>query len=150
MWKTCTSANEDSPSATLTSRSDSVEYFEAFIKANGKLFEMDCHVLIENQVSARLRVVQAIAYTAMRTAASTQIVNPRRVRQHFGISTGVWAKNKKASILECERRLLLDTAADESAHWIKELQSNRKQDDLADCFLQALYWRHLLWNEKPQ
>lgn len=124
-----------------------VDYFEAFIKANPKLFQLDCHVLIENQVSARLRVVQAIAYTAMRTVASVQIVNPRRVRQHFGISTGVWAKNKKASVFECERRLLLDTAPDESARWIKELQSNRKQDDLADCFLQALFWRHLLWKK---
>jgi hypothetical protein len=124
-----------------------VEYFEAFIKANQRLFQMDCHVLIENQVSSRLRVVQAVAYTAMRTVASTQIVNPRRVKQYFGISTGVYAHNKKASVFECQRRLLLDTAPDESAHWIKELESNRKQDDLADCFLQALFWRHLLWKK---
>lgn len=124
-----------------------VEYFEAFIKANQRLFQMDCHVLIENQVSSRLRVVQAVAYMAMRTVASTQIVNPRRVKQYFGISTGVYAHNKKASVFECQRRLLLDTAPDESAHWIKELESNRKQDDLADCFLQALFWRHLLWKK---
>ena len=71
------------------------------------------------------------------------------MRQHFDCSTGTWAKNKKASVLECERRLLSDTAPDEAMRWTAHLQAEAKQDDLADCFLQALYWRHMIWNEQP-
>eukprot|EP01108_Squamamoeba_japonica_P000153 TRINITY_DN10191_c0_g1_i1.p1 TRINITY_DN10191_c0_g1~~TRINITY_DN10191_c0_g1_i1.p1 ORF type:complete len:193 (-),score=36.65 TRINITY_DN10191_c0_g1_i1:145-693(-) len=62
---------------------DVVDYFDAFMTDNGTFFQRDCHVLIENQVSARLRVIQAIAYTVFRSKATTQIVNPRKVRQHL-------------------------------------------------------------------
>jgi hypothetical protein len=32
--------------------------------------------------------------------------------------------------------------------WQAIINQEKKKDDLADCFLQALYWRHLMWCEE--
>ena len=63
------------------------------------------------------------------------MVSPRSVRCHFDISTGNYAKNKKASVNIIPS---LNIPTSNKQHF--ESFDKKKRDDVADGMLIALYW----------
>lgn len=113
----------------------------SFVDASSDVFAMADAVAIEIQMTAKFKVI-ATAFQCFFWGKSYR-VSPRSVRCHFKISTGNYAKNKKASI---ELIPSLDIPAKNKA-WYSAMDKN-KRDDVADAMLLALYWscKH---REKP-
>ena len=105
----------------------------SFIDASKKVFETADKICIEIQMAAKFKVI-ATAFQCFFWDRS-ELISPRSVRCHFKISTGNYAKNKKASIaiipkLEIPLR---------NKQWFHSFDKN-KRDDVADAMLLALYW----------
>ena len=90
---------------------------------------VDC-VLIERQMQARMKMIAC----ALRCFfwGKSHMVAPLSVRKFFKISTGVYKKNKKASIELAPKYLNEDQ--------LKIFVSHKKKDDCADAILQGLYF----------
>ena len=109
------------------------ELVKAFVDASSAVFDLADVVCIEMQMTAKFKVI-ATAFQCF-FWDKAHLVSPRSVRCHFGISTGDYAKNKKASIaliptlsIPAQNQLLFQTF------------DKSKRDDVADAMLLALYW----------
>ena len=110
-----------------------VELVRAFVDASKDVFEMADLVLIEIQMVAKFKVI-ATAFQCFFWGKS-EMVSPRSVRCHFKISTGNYAKNKKASVAIIPT---LPISA-QNKRWFQSFEK-KKRDDVADAMLIALYW----------
>ena len=100
-----------------------------FIKKT-QLFHGADVVLIENQMQARMKMIAC----SLRCFfwGKSHMVAPLSVRKYFNISTGVYKKNKKASIELAPKYL--------NKEQLKIFMSHKKKDDCADAILQGLYF----------
>lgn len=91
--------------------------------------DVDC-VLIERQMQSRMKMIAC----ALRCFfwGKSHMVAPLSVRKFFKISTGVYKKNKKASIELAPKYL--------NKEQLKIFMSHKKKDDCADAILQGLYF----------
>jgi len=106
---------------------------KAFIDASADVFQLADAVCIEIQMAAKYKVIAA-AFECFFWGIS-HMVSPRSVRCHFNISTGNYAKNKKASI-EIVPSLSISSI---NKQWFERFDK-KKRDDVADAMLIALYW----------
>jgi len=99
------------------------------------IFEGADVVLIERQMQSRMIVIA----TALRCFFwnKSKMVAPISVRKYFGISTGKYRNNKKASI-ELAPKFLNEAQ-------LKKFKTHKKKDDLSDAFLQGLWY---IWSPK--
>lgn len=104
----------------------------SFIAASKDVFDMADAVVIEMQMVAKYKVIQT-AFLTFFWGRSHEI-SMRSVRCHFGISTGKYASNKKASIAKVP-----DIIRGKNLDWFARFD-NTKKDDVADAILLALYW----------
>ena len=88
-------------------------------------------VLVEMQMVAKFKVIQT-AFISFFWGKSHE-VSMRSVRCHFGISTGKYAANKKASIIKVPELLPVGKTIGFPALIIQK-------DDVADAILLAMYW----------
>ena len=93
-------------------------------------------VLIENQMAARMAVVMGLVvqYWIMRGVRKVEIVSPVQKLKFIGAGKTVYAERKKMAV-EHTRRLLLELNLS-----VEAFESHRKKDDLADTFLQAMWY----------
>lgn len=106
---------------------------KTFIDAANEVFDSVDLVCIEIQMVAKFKVIAA-AFECFFWGKS-RMVSPRSVRCHFDISTGNYAKNKKASVNIIPS---LNIPTSNKQHF--ESFDNKKRDDVADGMLLALYW----------
>jgi len=106
---------------------------KTFIDASSDVFRLADAVCIEIQMAAKYKVIAA-AFECFFWGIS-HMVSPRSVRCHFDISTGNYAKNKKASI-EIVPSLSISST---NKQWFERFDK-KKRDDVADAMLIALYW----------
>tara|TARA_B100000780_G_scaffold277398_2_gene248010 strand:+ start:108 stop:629 length:522 start_codon:yes stop_codon:yes gene_type:complete len=104
-----------------------------FITASKEVFQRADAVLIEIQMSAKFKVIQT-AFQCFFWEKS-HLISPRSVRCYFDISTGNYAKNKKASV---EKIPLLEIPK-KNKQWFERFDKS-KRDDVADAMLLALYY----------
>ena len=95
-------------------------------------------VLIENQISpiaTRMKSVQSMVtqYFVM-TCPTADIQYVSSTHKLDGLTTDSYSQRKKLGILKCKEYLLNDPV------WLNYLISNKKQDDLSDCFLQGQWY----------
>lgn len=112
------------------------ELVRAFVDASSAVFEMADVVCIEMQMTAKFKVI-ATAFQCFFWEKS-HLVSPRSVRCHFGISTGDYAKNKKASI-----DLIPTLSIPAQNQQLFQTFDRSKRDDVADAMLLALYWANV-------
>ena len=110
-----------------------VHLVASFIAASKDVFDMADAVLVEMQMVAKFKVIQA-AFITFFWGRSHEI-SMRSVRCHFNISTGKYASNKKASIAKVPEIL----PKGKNLNWFTRFE-NTKKDDVADAILLALYW----------
>lgn len=92
-------------------------------------------VLIERQMQARMKMIAC----ALRCFFwhKSYMVAPLSVRKYFGISTGVYKDNKKASISLVPKYL--------NEKQFQKFKIHKKKDDLSDAVLQGLWY---IWSPK--
>lgn len=110
-----------------------VHLVASFIEASRDVFDMADAVLVEMQMVAKFKVIQT-AFISFFWGKSHE-VSMRSVRCHFGISTGKYAANKKASIIKVPELLPVGKNRD----WFSRFDHSKK-DDVADAILLAMYW----------
>jgi|TARA_B110000008_G_scaffold278532_2_gene322622 Holliday junction resolvasome RuvABC endonuclease subunit len=105
-------------------------YIARVLVENTDIFRGADYVLIERQMQSRMKMIAC----ALRCFFwdKSQMVAPISVRKHFKISTGVYKKNKKASIA------LVPKFFDEKQ--MKRFMAHKKKDDIADAVLMAMYF----------
>ncbi len=105
---------------------------KSFIDASKAVFDSADLICIEIQMTAKFKVIAA-AFECFLWGRSIMI-SPRSMRCHFKISTGNYAKNKKASV-DIVPSLPISTS---NKQWFQRLDKD-KRDDVADAMLLALY-----------
>jgi hypothetical protein len=100
--------------------------------------------LIENQLgptAVRMRCIQSMLtmHLLHRGCTDIQYISPRRKLEHLSddVDVSSYAARKKAA------REAVPTALDElncDKRWLEYFNAHKKQDDLADAFLQARWW----------
>lgn len=115
---------------------------KSFVDASKAIFDMADVVCIEIQMTAKFKVI-ATAFQCF-FWEKAHLVSPRSVRCHFNISTGNYAKNKKASIAIIPT---LDIPA-QNKRFFQTFEKD-KRDDVADAMLIALYWAQVKLIEPP-
>ena len=93
-------------------------------------------VLVENQMAAKMAVVQGmvIQYWVLKGAATIEIVSPTNKLKMLEAGKTTYAERKKLSVTHT--RTLLRTLNLENP----EFETHKKKDDLADTFLQAIWY----------
>lgn len=113
-----------------------VEYINNMISENEESFSKCTLVAVEQQMKRKCLIIQHVLKTFFlsRKQACT-FISPRSVRSYFKISTGNYSHNKELSIKKV-RQLL------PSSVFKNQVQIHKKQDDIADAILIAMYTRY--------
>jgi len=113
------------------------------------IFSTVTHVIIENQISPianRMKTIQGMLaqhFISKKTEYIEFVSSSNKLKEFEDVSEGKtqYQKNKKDGVFHCSQ--ILNTLEDES--WTTFFsQYPSKKDDLADCFLQGIWW----WKKK--
>ena len=112
-----------------------VELGRALNAAYARFPDVDV-VLVENQMAARMAVVQGMVtqYWVMRGAPTIEVVSPTNKLKMLEAGKTTYAERKKLSV--AHTRTTLATLQLPTT----EFDAHKKKDDLADTFLQALWY----------
>lgn len=121
---------KDQPKSKRTKYADLVH---DFVSASKDVFDAADAVVIEIQMVAKFKVIQT-AFQCFFWDKS-HLISMRSVRCHFDISTGNYAKNKKASV----RKIAELDIPHKNKVWFERFDKS-KRDDVADAILIALYY----------
>lgn len=90
-------------------------------------------IVIEGQMLSKFIQISLVLEALLLMICPTIIIHPTCIKRHYNISTGNYAKNKKASV-DCCKRLL------STEDWkLVEIFPEKKRDDVSDAILQGLY-----------
>jgi len=98
-------------------------------------------VLIENQISPsanRMKTIQGLLLQAVvmkNETLQTEFVAPMNNLKEEGLIHTTYSERKKAGIVKC-----LGIISSEFAAWVDFFGRHKKKDDLADCFLQGMWY----------
>lgn len=101
-------------------------------------------VLVENQMAAKMAVVQGmvIQYWVMREAPVIEVVSPANKLKGLLNGKTTYAQRKKFSVAHTREILITQNLP------TIEFDAHKKKDDLADTFLQALWYLQTVKNTK--
>lgn len=100
-------------------------------------------VLVENQFKGEMRVIQtvlAMLYDPPPRPSPGRVVfiQPAAVKKHFALTSArTYAERKSESVAKAIAML---RAMPGHERWVDVLQAAAKPDDLAECFLQCMFW----------
>jgi len=111
-----------------------VDLARALATAYATLPDVDV-VLVENQMASRMAVVQGmvIQFWALRKVPCIEVVSPANKLQCLKLGKTTYTERKKRSV-EYTITLLRDLSIE------VDISAHKKRDDLADTFLQAMWW----------
>tara|TARA_B100001093_G_scaffold488342_1_gene525460 strand:+ start:10566 stop:11459 length:894 start_codon:yes stop_codon:yes gene_type:complete len=123
---------------------------EKLDKLESSFFNIDV-VLIENQISPianRMNCIQGMLtqYFIMKNITNIQFISPsNKLKMFIGNKKTTYGERKKLSI-EATKNILIDMECDnnEKDKVIDMFNKHKKKDDLADCFLQAIWYKESL------
>ena len=111
-----------------------VKYVHEFIHAHESLFDRADLIIIERQMRANMRIIEAVIHS--RFFDKCKVVHARTVKGAFGLGRGNYALNKKAAVDFVEAHL----AVHGEAHARTLFAQSKKRDDLADAYVMALFF----------
>ena len=118
----------------------------AQLSKNAIMMATVTHVIIENQISPianRMKTIQGMIaqhFISLGDSAIEFVSSGNKLKNLAKQSTATtgYKQNKQDGIFYCEK-YLKDNQME--AKWLEVLSHSPKKDDLADCFLQALWWK---------
>ena len=110
-----------------------VRLVKAFVDKHAQLFARADHVVVEKQMRANMRIIEALLHLSHYDKCT--IVHARTVKAAFGLSRSDYRLNKLAAVEYVSKRL---EALDDP--WRARFEASRKRDDLADSFLLAHFF----------
>lgn len=116
-----------------------VDYMYSFVDKYDHYFKHAHKVVIEKQMRANMRIIEAILHTIFYPVCS--LVNARVIKSHFNIGMRSYRLNKKAAVdksmeLLSEPYCRISNCPD----CLNKLGSQSKKDDLADCLLILVHY----------
>jgi hypothetical protein len=105
-----------------------------FVDTHSFMTKASC-VLIERQLSSRMKQV-ATAFRCFCWTANAMLISPITVKRYFNTSTGNYAANKNAAVVEVKKHLSVDNRVRMS------LLKKKAQTDIADACLMVLYYAY--------
>ncbi len=102
------------------------------------------HVAIENQISplaSRMKTLQGMItqYFIMKTKTQIQFISSENKLRQFNIHTGTYNDRKKKGV-EKTKELLSEDNNVQLSQWAEHFNKHKKKDDMADAFLQGVYF----------
>lgn len=126
-------------SALTTGRyvpAQNVCYVREFINRNGKYFLNSSCVLVERQMRANMRVIEAVFQTLYYDRCL--VLHPRSVKMHYNLCTKNYRMNKAKAIEWAQDFVDANPHAFEGE--IAKSINVKKRDDLADSLLLLMYY----------
>ena len=135
-------------------RCDEISIIDIGVSIKEKLDKLECSlflnidvILIENQISPianRMNCIQGMLtqYFIMKNITHIQFISAsNKLKMFMGNKKTTYAERKKLSI-EATKNILIDMQCDnnEKDKIIDIFNKHKKKDDLADCFLQAIWY----------
>lgn len=117
--------------------SRTVEYVREFVQKRAFYFENAARVLVERQMRANMRVIEAV-FQVMHYDRCI-VMAPRAVKMHYNISTGNYNSNKTSAVDWVDAFIKCNPEAIDSVQEAEYLAS-KKRDDMADAALLVLYY----------
>ena len=117
-----------------------MEYFDCCLKVKEQKID---YVLIENQISTiatRMKTLQGMItqYFIMRDVENIEFVSSaNKLKPFLEKKKTSYAERKKMGI-SVTNQLINETSG--LHYWVDTFQKSKKKDDLADCFLQGLWF----------
>ena len=121
------------PGIAQASRIPNIHTVRALVQS--PLFRQVDHVVIENQVRGRMKLIEAYLQAFLYERAT--VVMPRAVHKHFATATGVYRANKAVAVAKVKELL-------ENEKEIAFVESRKKRDDICDAYLLARYYQERL------
>lgn len=116
---------------------NNVRYVYDFINRHSALF-LNCHTLvIERQMRANMRIIEAVFETLY--FGKCKVISPRCVKMHYNLSARNYRANKQKAVeWALEYCLCNPQVVGEFVNRFK--QEKTKQDDMADALLLVMYF----------
>jgi len=110
-----------------------VHLVKAFADKHEALFARADHVVVEKQLRANMRIIEALLHLSY--YGKCAVVHARTIKAAYGLSRGEYRLNKLAAVEWVTKRLeRLDDP------WRARFEASRKRDDLADSYLLAHFF----------
>jgi hypothetical protein len=118
---------------------NNVAYMHALVAHYSVYFESAVKVVVEKQMRANMRIIEAILHTMFYSICD--IVNAKFIKAHFNLSTPSYRQNKKAAV-EFVSNFLKEpqTQVWNAEECLGKFTQSTKKDDLADAMLLLLYY----------
>jgi hypothetical protein len=113
---------------------DTVKHVMAFVERHRKLLNEADKIVIERQMRVNMRVVEAVLHALFYDKCT--VVHARTVKQRYGLCKRNYRLNKEAAVRFVETLL----AERPACPWTAHFDRSRKQDDLADAYIMALFF----------
>ena len=151
--------NENSNNISLINISNNIikyldKYFESLREKNNIKISDFSNIIIENQIgplAIRMKSIQAMItmYFVYNENINIEYINSSNKLKYFVNKTSSYKERKKQSINITKSLLenkvyklnnLYNIEINNNHYWLNVFINNSKKDDLADCFLQLLYF----------
>ena len=113
---------------------DTVRHVMAYVRRHKSLLDAADKVVIERQMRVNMRVVEAALHALFYDKCA--VVHARSVKQRYGLCKRNYRLNKQAAVRFVETLL----AERPECPWTVHFDRSRKQDDLADAYVMALFF----------
>ena len=113
---------------------DTVSHVMAYVRRHRSLLDAADKVVIERQMRVNMRVVEAALHALFYDKCA--VVHARSVKQRYGLCKRNYRLNKQAAVGFVETLL----AERPECPWTVHFDRSRKQDDLADAYVMALFF----------
>lgn len=124
-----------------------VSFVHAFTKEHSTVATEASVVAVEQQIAASMRIMEAVLHSQF--VGRARSINPRQVKNHFRAlypdDIAVHKKGLKSRSIDYVLGKKLAVAVSsrllehQAPEWQDQFKLEPKKDDLADCFLQAVY-----------
>lgn len=127
---------------------NNVDYMYELVAKYQRYFDMAMKVIIEKQMRANMRIIEAILHTMFFPICD--VISAKHVKLHFDLSTKNYRLNKKVAVEFIQNYLEDPDLVSNKEECQLQFAESTKKDDLADAMLLLLYYLKTFTQEFPE